>query len=68
MILTAAILINNGFDLFDNLYTITTVAEQVVSFDSVFHIIYNDATYPMVTTVEEANARFVALEIDLTLV
>lgn len=67
MQLTTRILTDNGFVLFDDLYTIT-VDTTVISFDSFFHIILNESTYPIVTTVEEANARFVSLEIDLTLV
>lgn len=67
MQLTTRILTDNGFVLFDDLYTIT-VDTTVISFDSFFHIIVNESAYPIVTTVEEANARFVSFGIDLTLV
>ena len=72
MTLTTAILTANGFALFDDLYTISIPdpprADIVVSFDLLFHIIFEDNAYPMVTTVEEANDTFERLEIDLTLV
>lgn len=67
MELTTAILVSNGFTLSGDIYS-KTVSDKTAQVDSHFQIIYLNNAYPEITTVAEANARFVALGIGITLV